>query len=208
MKRPLVLHERQEKTRSVQDAPEEVSLEQSASFRVNSDHAQHRARCGIVRHRRCPNPRVPRSTPSAYSHGGDCVAGDRTRETLLRSGPPTSRANKPKALNARPAVELGTKIQSECRAVLVSAKTMPCPNEVRLLLTHTESAWTFLRQSETKCSLLTQDEAKLSIVSQTESLQSKKMQGTALRITMRHFASINATDLGRGSEQLFGGQNR
>ena len=26
-----------------------------------------RARCGIVRHRRCPNPRVPRSTPSAYS---------------------------------------------------------------------------------------------------------------------------------------------
>ena len=26
-----------------------------------------RARCGIVRHRRCPNPRMPRSTPSAYS---------------------------------------------------------------------------------------------------------------------------------------------
>jgi hypothetical protein len=25
------------------------------------------ARCGIVRHRRCPNTRVPRSTPSAYS---------------------------------------------------------------------------------------------------------------------------------------------
>ena len=60
-----------------------------------------RARCGIVRHRRCLNPRVPPSTPSAYSHGGDCVAGDRTRETLLRSGPPTSHANKPKALSAR-----------------------------------------------------------------------------------------------------------
>ena len=26
-----------------------------------------RARCGIVRHRRCLNPRLPRSTPSAYS---------------------------------------------------------------------------------------------------------------------------------------------
>jgi len=26
-----------------------------------------RARCGIVRHRRCLNPRVPRSTPPAYS---------------------------------------------------------------------------------------------------------------------------------------------
>ena len=29
-----------------------------------------RARCGIVRHRRCLNPRVPRSTPSAYSRRG------------------------------------------------------------------------------------------------------------------------------------------
>ncbi len=28
------------------------------------------ARCGIVRHRRCLNPRVPRSTPSAYSRRG------------------------------------------------------------------------------------------------------------------------------------------
>ncbi len=28
------------------------------------------ARCGIVRHRRCLNPRLPRSTPSAYSRGG------------------------------------------------------------------------------------------------------------------------------------------
>jgi hypothetical protein len=28
------------------------------------------ARCGIVRHRRCPNPRLPRSTPSAYSRRG------------------------------------------------------------------------------------------------------------------------------------------
>jgi hypothetical protein len=29
------------------------------------------ARCGIVRHRRCPNPRLPRSTPSAYSQRSD-----------------------------------------------------------------------------------------------------------------------------------------
>jgi hypothetical protein len=75
-------------------------------------------------------------------------------------------------------------------------------------LTRTESAWSFLLQSETKCSLLTQDEAKLSIVSQNESLQSKKMQGAAARITMRHFASKSDTGVDGWSEQLFDGQNR
>jgi hypothetical protein len=30
----------------------------------------YRARCGIVRHRRRPNPRLPHSTPSAYSRRG------------------------------------------------------------------------------------------------------------------------------------------
>jgi len=38
-----------------------------------------RARCGIVRHRRCPNPRPPRSTPLAYSQrkAGDSTALNR-----------------------------------------------------------------------------------------------------------------------------------
>jgi len=40
------------------------------------------------------------------------------------------RANKPKALSAGTTVELGTKARSEGRAVLVSAKTMPCPNKL------------------------------------------------------------------------------
>jgi len=40
-----------------------------------------------------------------------------------------SGANKPKALSAPTTVELGTKTRSEGRAVLVSAKTMPCPNK-------------------------------------------------------------------------------
>lgn len=39
-------------------------------------------------------------------------------------------ANKPKALSAGTTVELGTKTRSEGRAVLVSAKTMPCPNKL------------------------------------------------------------------------------
>jgi len=69
-KRQIVLRKRQEKTRGVQNAPEKISPEQNASFGVNSDHGEYRSRCGIVRHRRCLNPRVPRSTPSAYSQRG------------------------------------------------------------------------------------------------------------------------------------------
>ena len=38
-----------------------------------------------------------------------------------------ARANKPKALSAPVTAELGTKTRSEDAAVLVSAKTMPCP---------------------------------------------------------------------------------
>jgi hypothetical protein len=40
-----------------------------------------------------------------------------------------STANKPKALSTGTTVELGTKTRSWCRAVLVSAKTMPCANK-------------------------------------------------------------------------------
>jgi len=53
-----------------------------------------RARCGIVRHQRCPNPRLPRSTPSAYSqrevtpdvsplgpHQSTCIAADAFENT-------------------------------------------------------------------------------------------------------------------------------
>ena len=69
-KRQIVLRKCQELTRSVQNAPKKVSSEQNASLRVNSDHGEYRARCGIVRHRRCLNPRMPRSTPSAYSQRG------------------------------------------------------------------------------------------------------------------------------------------
>ena len=39
-------------------------------------------------------------------------------------------ANKPKALSAENHGRLGTKTRSEGRAVLVSAKTMPCPNKL------------------------------------------------------------------------------
>ncbi len=45
------------RTKTMQKATREVSSERSATF----------SRCGIVGHRRCPNPRLPRSTPSAYS---------------------------------------------------------------------------------------------------------------------------------------------
>ena len=82
-KRRIVLRKRQELTRSVQNAPKEVSPEQNASLRVNSDHGEYRARCGIVRHRRCPNPRVPRSTPSAYSQRTKQSALLRALETEL-----------------------------------------------------------------------------------------------------------------------------
>ena len=75
-KRQIVPRKCQELTRSVQNAPKKVSSEQNASLRVNSDHAEYRARCGIVRHRRCPNPRVPRSTPSAYSQRGSWESKD------------------------------------------------------------------------------------------------------------------------------------
>ena len=65
-----------ENSKWIQNAPNKVSLRQNPPFSVSSGHADCRARCGIVRHRRCLNPRSPRSTPSAYSHGGDCVAED------------------------------------------------------------------------------------------------------------------------------------
>jgi hypothetical protein len=51
------------------------------------------------------------------------LAGD----YLLHRG---ARANKPKALSTPTTAELGTKVRSEGRAVLVSAKTMPCPNKL------------------------------------------------------------------------------
>ena len=40
---------------------------QSFARSCSGERNAYRARCGIVRHRRCPNPRMPRSTPSAYS---------------------------------------------------------------------------------------------------------------------------------------------
>jgi len=46
------------------------------------------------------------------------------------------RANKPKALSAGTTAELGTTTRSERRAVLVSAKTMPCPNKLGPMLSH------------------------------------------------------------------------
>jgi hypothetical protein len=45
---------------------------------------------------------------------------------LLHRG---ARANKPKALSTPTTAELGTNARSEGRAVLVSAKTIPCPNK-------------------------------------------------------------------------------
>jgi len=53
-------------------------------------------------------------------------------------------------LSAPLTAELGAKTRGEGRAVLVSAKTMPCPNEVRFLLTHDEQFWILLRNSEAK----------------------------------------------------------
>jgi len=54
-----------------------------------------RARCGIVRHRRCLNPRMPRSTPSAYSQRGSWES----KATYVRSAAaslPTPFATSPK----------------------------------------------------------------------------------------------------------------
>ena len=47
-----------------------------------------RARCGIVRHRRCPNPRLPRSTPSAYSRRLRGPVTARLRDTLTVEADP------------------------------------------------------------------------------------------------------------------------
>ena len=65
------------------------------------------------------------------------------------------RANKPKALSARFTVELGTKTRREDDAVLVSAKTMPCPNKSGPFLACDEQFWIPLRKSEAKRLLLT-----------------------------------------------------
>ena len=40
----------------------------------------------------------------------------------------------PKALSVETAAERGPKVRSEGRAVLVSAKTMPCPNKLATLV--------------------------------------------------------------------------
>ena len=71
-------------------------------------------------------------------------------DTLLPLRGRYSVANKPKALSAGTPPELGTKIRTEGRAVLVSAKTMPCPNRVRFLLMHDEQLWILLHNSEAK----------------------------------------------------------
>jgi hypothetical protein len=57
----------------------------------------------------------------------------RRAEGTSRPSAAPARANRPKALSARFTVELGTKTRSKCRAVLVSAKTMPCPNKLASL---------------------------------------------------------------------------
>jgi hypothetical protein len=59
-----------------------------------------------------------------------------------------ARANKPKALSARTTVKLGTKTRSEGRAVLVSAKTMPCPDKLASLV-GTFAAFVHLNRSLT-----------------------------------------------------------
>ena len=62
------------------------------------------------------------------------------------------------------------------RAVLVSAKTMPCPNKVRLLLTYDEQFWGVLRKSEAKRLLLPRSDAISGRMSQTELLRRKDMR--------------------------------
>ena len=52
-KRQRALRKRQETTGCVDDAPKNVSRGLNASNRDNLNHGDHRARCGIVRHRRC-----------------------------------------------------------------------------------------------------------------------------------------------------------
>jgi hypothetical protein len=90
----------------------------------------------------------------------------------------------------------------------MSYNPISCPQKARLLLAHDEQFWILLRNSEAKRLLLTRNEAKFSILSQTESLVSKTAQRAAKRITVRHFATENATHAARWLEQLFGGQNR
>ena len=53
---------------------------------------------------------------------------------MARSCTALAVANKPKALSAGTTGELGTKARGEGRAVLVSAKTMPCPNKLATLV--------------------------------------------------------------------------
>ena len=154
MKRHIVLHARQEKTRSVQNAPKQVSLEQSASFRINSDDGKYRARCRIVRHRRCLNPRMQRSTPSAYSHGGDCVAEHRTRERSSWRGLRTRRANKPKALSAPLTAELGGRAVQFCLTKLHLARTSRDP--FWRTMNNSGACCANLKQSDSYCLVMTQ----------------------------------------------------
>jgi hypothetical protein len=70
-------------------------------------------------------------------------------DTLLPLRGRYSVANKPKALSAGTPPELGTKIRTEGRAVLVSAKTMPCPNKLGPTLSHGVHAE--FTQSHTEC---------------------------------------------------------
>ena len=71
-----------------------------------------------------------------------------------------------------------------------------------------EQFWILLRNSEAKCILLTRNEAKLSFLSQVESFVGKRMQSSAVRITLRHFVTENAAEAAGWLAQLFGGQNR
>jgi len=68
----------------------------------------------------------------------------------LRQAMQTHRANKPKALSVPTTGELGTKTRSEDDAVLVSAKTIPCPNKSGPFLAHDEQPWIPLRKFEAK----------------------------------------------------------
>jgi len=85
-----------------------------------------------------------------------------------------TRANKPKALSAFAKLRARAKTGSHERLQFCwQTKLHLARTKSGFLLTHTESAWSFLLQAETKRSLLTHNEAKLSIVSQIEPLQSK-----------------------------------
>jgi hypothetical protein len=78
---------------------------------------------------------------------------------------------------------------------LLADKTPPCPNEVRLLLTHDEELWNLLRNSEAKRLLLPRDDAICDRVSQTELLLRKKMQSHPEKSRTIYFASIASTEL-------------